>query len=108
MTNTVQSASLGVEHTVPGSTKELRIKVLEAAVVAGLYFKGPEFNIPRTGIRFAPVGGRKGNRLSSNLPHYHRRVIDPKYPQQPMPGQGMKRHRPWESKSTDKKFTDRF
>lgn len=56
-------------------------------------------------FRIAPFGNRTGHPLG-RFPHYHRRVTDPKG--ETMPGQGIGRHRPWESKSTDKSFWDKF
>jgi hypothetical protein len=50
-------------------------------------------------FRIAPFGNRTGHPLGE-LPHYHRRGVDPR--------QGIGRHRPWETKSPDKSFWDRF
>lgn len=58
------------------------------------------------GMRFAPFGNRTGNSLG-RLPHYHRRTVDP-VSGETIPGQGIGRHRPWETKSTDKSFWDRW
>jgi hypothetical protein len=57
-------------------------------------------------VRIAPFGNRTGHPLGE-LPHYHRRGLDPATGQT-RPGQGVGRHRPWEKKSTDKSFGDRF
>lgn len=59
---------------------------------------GPDF-------RIAPFGNRTGDPIG-RFPHYHRRepMIDGKSP----PGQGINRHRPWETKAPDKSFWDRF
>ncbi len=46
-------------------------------------------------FRLAPWGNRTRHPLGER-PHYHRRVHDPRRPGQSLPGQGMKRHRPWE------------
>lgn len=59
------------------------------------------------GWRVAPFGNRTGNEYGE-LPHYHRSVPDPAKPGQSMPGQGIGRHRPWESKSTDSSIGDHF
>ena len=56
--------------------------------------------------RIAPFGNRTGHPIG-RFPHYHRRGRPLPNGQTP-PGQGIGRHRPWEKKSTDKKFTDRF
>ncbi len=56
--------------------------------------------------RFAPFGNRTGHPYG-RWPHYHRR--GPAGPDgQTIPGQGIKRHRPWETKGDDKNFCDRF
>ncbi|HEX6374083.1 MAG TPA: RHS repeat-associated core domain-containing protein, partial [Allosphingosinicella sp.] len=50
-------------------------------------------------MRLAPWGNRTGHRYGK-WPHYHRKGVGP--------GQGKSRHRPWESKSPDTSFWDRF
>jgi hypothetical protein len=105
-----QAASSAVQHIVPGSTSELREKVLASAIGSELYFMyklGEEFTIPGTDSRIAPLGNRTGHKYGK-WPHYHRRVPDPKNPSESLTDQGIKRHRPWEPKKSDKKFTDRF
>jgi RHS repeat-associated protein len=57
-------------------------------------------------VRIAPFGNRTGH-PQGELPHYHRRGVDP-ITGETKPGQGVGRHRPWETKSTDKSFWDRF
>jgi hypothetical protein len=57
-------------------------------------------------FRIAPFGNRAGH-PTGRFPHYHRRVIDPRTGE-PFKGQGIRRHRPWEFKSTDRSFWDRF
>ena len=56
-------------------------------------------------LRIAPNGNRTGNALGE-LPHYHRRVRDINGATRP--GQGIGRHRPWDTKKTDTSFWDRF
>jgi RHS repeat-associated protein len=56
-------------------------------------------------FRVAPVGNRPGNPLGE-LPHYHRRGVGSDGVT--IPGQGIGRHRPWETKSTDKHYWDKF
>ena len=58
-------------------------------------------------FRIAPFGNRTGH-PTGKYPHYHRRVPHPTKPGEGAPGQGMKRHRPWDTKGTDKSFWDRF
>jgi RHS repeat-associated protein len=81
------------------------------AVVAGLavnyigYETGAELAIGDN-FRIAPWGNRTGHKFG-RFPHYHRRGCpdaDGKTP----PGQGIGRHRPWEAKSPDKNWWDRF
>jgi hypothetical protein len=57
-------------------------------------------------FRIAPFGNNTGHPIG-RFPHYHRRGIDP-ITKQTYPGQGIGRHRPWETKSTDISFWDRF
>lgn len=55
--------------------------------------------------RVAPYGNRTGN-PHGELPHYHRRVTTPSG--DTVPGQGIGRHRPWDTKSTDISLWDRW
>ncbi|MEJ1249540.1 RHS repeat-associated core domain-containing protein, partial [Denitratimonas tolerans] len=57
-------------------------------------------------LRIAVFGNRTGHKYGE-LPHYHRRGIDPRTGGV-IDGQGIGRHRPWEPKSTDRYFWDRF
>ena len=56
-------------------------------------------------LRIAPFGNRTGNQFG-RFPHYHRRVTGSNG--QTVGGQGIGRHRPWETKSNDTSFFDRF
>lgn len=56
-------------------------------------------------FRVAPLGNAT-NHAIGKYPHYHRRSRDSS--DNTKPGQGIGRHRPWEKKSTDKRFGDRF
>lgn len=49
---------------------------------------------------------KKNSTKFGERPHYHRRVTGPNGSTRP--GQGIGRHRPWETKSSDKSFGDRF
>lgn len=72
-----------------------------------LYKKGSEIVI-KDGwkqIRIAPFGNRTGHEYGK-WPHYHARRLDKKGTVRP--GQGEKRHRPWELKDEDKHWWDRF
>ncbi|MCH8543991.1 MAG: hypothetical protein LAT61_10515 [Alcanivorax sp.] len=66
---------------------------------------GKEFSFGRN-LRVAPFGNRTGH-PTGRLPHYHRRVVDPSTGQT-RPGQGIKRHRPWDTRATDQSLRDRF
>ncbi|MFM6647620.1 MAG: RHS repeat domain-containing protein, partial [Dolichospermum sp.] len=74
-------------------------------LTGGLYARGKEFSFGKD-VRVAPFGNRTGH-PQGELPHYHRRGIDPSTGQT-SPGQGIARHRPWETKSPDNSFWDRF
>ncbi len=56
-------------------------------------------------LRIAPFGNRTGH-PTGRYPHYHRRVVDGAG--ETLPGQGIGRHRPWDTKSPDTSFWDRF
>ena len=80
----------------------------EIFIFAGLVrlFKAGTELVFGSNVRVAPLGNRTGQH-TGKYPHYHRR---------PQPGvnglgtrrQGIGRHRPWDSKSGDKSFWDRF
>lgn len=53
------------------------------------------------------LGGNRTGHPTGRFPHYHRRIVDPKTGE-PVPGGGIGRHRPWDKKSTDKSWRDRF
>ncbi|MDR2081080.1 MAG: hypothetical protein LBP54_04255, partial [Campylobacteraceae bacterium] len=67
--------------------------------------KGKEIMIG--GTRIAPLGNAGANKWYGQIPHYHSRKID-HLTGQTRAGQGIGRHRPWETKSTDTGFKDRF
>ncbi len=52
------------------------------------------------------LGNSKTLNSVARKPHYHRVKIGDNG--KPLQGQGMRRHRPWEKKSTDKQWRDRF
>lgn len=72
--------------------------------IAG-YAKGIEFAAGED-FRIAPFGNRTGH-PTGEFPHYHRRVID-QNTGKTISGGSIKRHRPWDTRSTDKSFWDRF
>jgi RHS repeat-associated protein len=65
---------------------------------------GREIKIGKN-IRIAPLGNRTGHPIG-RYPHYHRRGLGADG--ETRAGQGIGRHRPWEKKSTDRRFRDRF
>lgn len=90
--------------------KEALIGAALSGIGEAAYF-GTEFALAGREIKFgkdlriAPFGNRTGHPLGER-PHYHRRVTGPNG--ETLPGQGIGRHRPWETKSTDTNFWDRF
>lgn len=66
--------------------------------------RGAEYKVGDN-IRVAPWGNRTGH-PTGRWPHYHRRGMDGNG--NTIPGQGIGRHRPWETKSTDRSWCDRF
>ena len=56
-------------------------------------------------FRIAPFGNGTGHPIGK-FPHYHRRGLDANGVTKP--GQGIGRHRPWETKVSDKSWRDRF
>lgn len=108
-TITVQRVVLGIDpYTGRSLTKDERIDsiagLLGSLAGGGLAYKGREITIGKD-FRIAPFGNRTGNQFGE-LPHYHRRGLDPTG--QTLPGQGIGRHRPWETKSPDKNWCDRW
>ncbi len=79
--------------------------VLGVATTTRGYATGAELSVGRN-IRIAPWGNRTGH-PQGRWPHYHRRGAPDASGNTP-PGQGIGRHRPWETKSTDKCACDRF
>ena len=76
-------------------------------VLGQLIVRGPEYWIGPN-LRVAPFGNKRYNPGSWRVPHYHRSRPNPMKPGDSLPGQGIKRHRPWESKQKDTTFWDRF
>lgn len=75
-----------------------------AGKIASFAKHGREIQIGKN-FRIAPFGNRTGHPIG-RFPHYHRRVMDKSG--ETLPGQGIGRHRPWESKSTDTSWKNRF
>ena len=83
----------------------------EAAVIAVTYKTAQAVRAGREisrgkNLRIAPYGNRTGH-PTGRFPHYHRRAINPKTGQ-PKTGGSLKRHRPWDTRKTDKSIWDRF
>ena len=79
---------------------------LGLCIVGGVGYKtGKEFPIGKN-FRAAPFGNRTGH-PTGRYPHYHRRPKPNEKGQVPR-GQGIDRHRPWDTQPSDKNFWDRF
>lgn len=92
----------------PQSAGELTGGVMAAPVLGGgirMIYKGTEFGVGTSGARIAPFGNRTGH-STGRFPHYHRRALDSTG--NVKPGGSLKRHRPWDKRSTDKSWKDRF
>jgi hypothetical protein len=72
--------------------------VVRAAAAAGLAAVADTREVAHRQAESVPTGER---------PHYHRRVTDPATGKT-LPGQGIGRHRPWDTKQPDQCFWDRF
>ncbi|MBS0522228.1 MAG: hypothetical protein JSS04_01230, partial [Proteobacteria bacterium] len=70
-----------------------------------MLIRGEEISFGKN-FRVAPGGNRTGD-PTGKYPHYHRRVIDPNTGKT-QPGQGIGRHRPWDTTDPDTSFWDRF
>lgn len=70
------------------------------------YASGVEIAIGRN-FRVAPFGNRTGH-PTGRYPHYHRRGPHNPLTNETAAGQGIGRHRPWDIKSIDTTFGDRF
>jgi RHS repeat-associated protein len=91
-----------------GETAVHAITSLAAASKATTIYKtGQEFVVGAGAkpARIAPLGNRTGH-PTGRYPHYHRRAIDVNG--NTRPGGTLKRHRPWDKKSTDTSWKDRF
>ena len=89
---------------------ETAVGVAGGELLGGWFRAGREFLWFRTPgwiERIAPFGNRTGDPLG-RFPHYHRRVPDPLKPGESLPGQGIGRHRPLETRPSDSSWWDRF
>lgn len=75
-------------------------------------FFGSEYPQGGKTFRVAPFGNRTTPpHPTGRFPHYHRqgpKIMKGNKKGQTVPGQAMKRHRPWDTHSSDKSFWDRF
>jgi hypothetical protein len=78
-----------------------------AGVVVNIigFRRGAELPLGRN-WRIAPWGNRTGH-PTGRFPHYHPRGIG-RGSGETLPGQSIKRHRPWDSRGTDKSWWDRL
>jgi hypothetical protein len=75
-----------------------------SAALSGSIITGRELSFGKN-FRIAPFGNRTGHPTGS-WPHFHRRGVDANGITKP--GQGIGRHRPWDTKSPDTSFWDRW
>ena len=103
------AAGQGTELVLGWRQKYNVYQTMGAGVFGGalgsLYGAGREIKLGPN-WRIAPFGNRTGH-PEGELPHYHRRVTDP-VTGDTLPGQGIGRHRPWEVKSPDTSWVDRW
>ena len=86
-------------------TSEATAETLSFCIGGEWYRIGKEFSFGKN-FRIAPLGNRTGH-PTGRFPHYHRRPKPNEKNQVPR-GQGIKRHRPWDSTPDDTSFWDRF
>jgi hypothetical protein len=90
----------------PGATSGAVAGACLAYPVGGLAWYGCKMTIGND-FRFAPFGNRTDHPFG-RWPRYHRRgPIDPETGTSD-PGQGIGRHRPWDTRKDDQGFLDRF
>jgi uncharacterized protein RhaS with RHS repeats len=77
--------------------------IVSAGLMCGAASKGSEYG--GKDLRVAPFGNRTGH-PTGKFPHYHRRGMG--HDGSTIPGQGMGRHRPWDTRSTDTSIWNRF
>ena len=92
----------GISYFAAGAGGALR----SAATARWWYRTGHEVKLGKN-WRIAPFGNRTGH-ASGRYPHYHRRGPLDLKAGGTKPGQGIDRHRPWDTKSTDKSIWDKF
>lgn len=101
---TGQFASVNSTLKATGAGMVAGASVYGGGRVASFAKHGREIKIGND-LRIAPFGNRTGHQYGK-YPHYHRRVVDSSG--KTLPGQGIGRHRPWETKSTDTSWKNRF
>ncbi|MDD2231065.1 MAG: RHS repeat-associated core domain-containing protein, partial [Candidatus Cloacimonetes bacterium] len=94
--------------SIQGTTRAVGEEAIAVATmfeVASGAARGKEYKVGDN-TRIAPYGNRAGHK-TGKYPHYHRRGVDP-ITGKTRPGQSLKRHRPWDTRSTDTGLGDRF
>ncbi len=105
ITKIVKTSGVAGRLAARAAPKVERAKsILSTAATTLRKLSGREIKIGKN-VRIAPLGNRTGH-PTGGWPHYHRRVVNDAGDS--MPGQGIGRHRPWDKKSTDKSFWNRF
>jgi RHS repeat-associated protein len=110
------SGAMALNDVINGGTSEGRVDAAAGLLgglvgggwSAGRWWSSRELEFG-SGFRLAPFGNRGVGHPPNAIgkyPHYHRRGTDPQG--NTLPGQSLKRHRPWETKATDENFCDRF
>jgi len=99
-----QGVQLGLGWRDRFSDGELGCSILLGMGLGGGYSYRREIRFGPD-VRIAPFGNRPGHPVG-RYTHYHRRGRDAAG--NSVPGQGIGRHRPWERKSTDSRWSDRF
>ncbi|MGH9943950.1 MAG: DUF4214 domain-containing protein [Pyrinomonadaceae bacterium] len=92
-------------HTAGGYVGSVGQALIPVGAGVKGFQAGKEIVLRGGRLRIAPFGNRTGHPYG-RWPHYHRQRIGPngrvRY------DQGMRRHRPWEPRSTDRSWRDRF
>ncbi len=96
--NGAKQTATGVLNGDPRAIGNVAGLVIAAKVLKDIK-SGTEYESPSGNFRAAPWGNRTGH-PTGRFPHYHRGYKGP--------GGSTKRHRPWDTRQTDKSIWDRF
>jgi hypothetical protein len=91
---------------VLGVAGSLAIAYGGVSALDGWFIRGGEFRFG-SNFRVNPTGDWTSEGPLGRLPHYHRRGIDPATGET-QPGQGIGRHRPWQTSPVDSSWWSRF